>query len=154
MPKYGEKQAYIKSIILIDEENKHLLDKYSWFIGGQGYITGDRTINYKKERIKLHQLIMGKAPKGYCIDHINRNILDNRKENLRIVEWSINLRNKAKRKDSKQIYKGIQMLPSGKFSVKVENGRRIGAFENINDAKNHYNNYILNTFKDSTLCLH
>lgn len=34
---------------------------------------------------KMHQAIIGAAPKGYVIDHINGNKLDNRRSNLRFV---------------------------------------------------------------------
>ena len=140
------KQNSIKESIIIDESKKYLLDLYSWFIDGSGYATGDKTINYKKERVKLHQLIIGKAPKGLCIDHINRNKLDNRAENLRIVSYSLNITNRFKRKDSKQPAKGIQLLPSGSFSVKVVGGKRIGTFKNLEEAELCYKNYLFTKF--------
>lgn len=50
-----------------------------------------------KEEIYLHQLVRGKAPEGYLVDHINGNTCDNRFENLRIVSRTLNnLNTKAK----------------------------------------------------------
>ena len=40
--------------------------------------------NKSGDTIRMHQLVMGKAPEGMVIDHINNNGLDNRRENLRI----------------------------------------------------------------------
>lgn len=42
------------------------------------------------------------------VDHINRDGLDNRRENLRLVTRSINMHNTDKRIDSKQPYKGVR----------------------------------------------
>lgn len=36
-------------------------------------------------RLKMHQMVMGSAPKGKCWDHINQRPLDNRKSNLRLA---------------------------------------------------------------------
>lgn len=46
----------------------------------------------KRTIIRMHKVIL-KAPKGFEIDHINRNTLDNRKKNLRIVTHSQNMKN-------------------------------------------------------------
>lgn len=47
---------------------------------------------YKSKRQSLQRLVMGKAPEGLEIDHINNNKLDNRRENLQFVTKKVNLR--------------------------------------------------------------
>lgn len=42
---------------------------------------------------KLHHNIVGKPPKGLVTDHINRDRLDNRRENLRFITNAENIRN-------------------------------------------------------------
>lgn len=42
--------------------------------------------------MRMHRLIIG-APDGMIVDHINHNRLDNRRQNLRIVTPSENMRN-------------------------------------------------------------
>ena len=52
----------------------------------------------RDDKIWLHQLILGKAPKGLVIDHINGDTLDNRKSNLRFITHGENRQNTTKRK--------------------------------------------------------
>lgn len=69
--------------------------------GGQIYIQ-----HWKKGKCNyLHRMIT-KAPKGSYVDHINRDTLDNRRENLRIITHSDNLRNTTKRL-SRSGYRGV-----------------------------------------------
>lgn len=62
-------------------------------------LTGDyATIRLNSKNKRVHRLIVG-AKEGQQIDHINRNKLDNRKENLRVATQQQNLAN--------QIFKGV-----------------------------------------------
>jgi len=56
----------------------------------------------------LHRLIMN-APKGFDVDHINCNSLDNRKSNMRICTHSENLCNQRARKDAVSPFKGVSL---------------------------------------------
>lgn len=133
---YGSRQAGIKKSILVDISNQYLIDKHTWWIDVYGYPTTKLT--KKSKNIKLHHLIIGKPLKGYCIDHKNGNKLDNRRENLHVVTYSYNSANKIKRKDSKQIYKGIQLLPSGNYRARSTSGKHIGTFKSAEKAKEAY----------------
>ena len=70
----------------------------------KGSVAGciDSSNGYKEVRLDytryyVHRLIWvyfnGDIPKGYSIDHINHNTLDNRIENLRLVKHKDNIRN-------------------------------------------------------------
>jgi hypothetical protein len=52
---------------------------------------------YKKKLLHLHRLVCGDK-KGLVVDHINRNTLDNRKENLRNITHNENIRNSHRAK--------------------------------------------------------
>ena len=54
----------------------------------------------------MHRVIMNN-PDGLDVDHINRNTLDNRKENLRVCTRAQNCQNKPARRDSATGYKGV-----------------------------------------------
>jgi len=71
----------------------------------QGRIDRER----RRTGLYLHHLIMGKPPKGKCIDHINHDGLNNRKENLRFVTQSQNGQNSRKSKNCSSRYKGVSL---------------------------------------------
>ena len=62
-------------------------------LGNRGYIMAA----YKRWRAPLHRIVylmhFKEIPEGYMIDHINRNKLDNRIENLRLVTPQTNTEN-------------------------------------------------------------
>lgn len=108
--KYGQK------IVLLDEED------YNKIINSdiKLHLKYDKTINNfyvqfhfldlskkdKRGTIGLHRWVMGN-PSGLQIDHINRNTLDNRKSNLRIVTCQQNSQNKGNYKNNKTGIKNV-----------------------------------------------
>ena len=77
---------------VIDYEDYDKVKKYSWHITS-GYLGTAFVDNGKRKELFLHNFVMNKLTfdgKGQIetIDHINRNPLDNRKRNLRLVSQS------------------------------------------------------------------
>jgi len=74
--------------ILYDEQDAHLFEEYAYYIvKGKytNYVMRNKSMKLGKRRIiRLHNDIM-KNPKGMVVDHLNKNGLDNRRENLEIV---------------------------------------------------------------------
>lgn len=102
----GNEQTIIYSKISLEDKDHILNINRTWYFwkGGNsvknpgGYIMA--TINYKS--VYLHHIIMErmgipKPGEGYSIDHINRNKLDNRRENLRWASQSVQNSNTSKR---------------------------------------------------------
>lgn len=72
--------------------------------------------------------------KGYVVDHINRNPLDNRRENLRVVSHQVNARNR-KRSETHCVIRDNNWK---KWVVKVTFNYtqiKLGAFDDIETAK-------------------
>lgn len=90
----------------IDDDNYTELSKYTWFINNYGYVVRSGYKEGIKGVIWMHRQIM-KPPIFKQIDHINGNKLDNRKENLRIVEFWQNRMNRGKYKNNTSGYKGV-----------------------------------------------
>ena len=80
----------------VDPEDQELLSHYSWYLTDTGYwatrAKQNSPVGVPHEMIYMHRLIM-MPPKGTEIDHINRDKLDNRKENLRYADRSLNCSN-------------------------------------------------------------
>ena len=99
-----DKHKNIVGIGIIDIEDIDKCIYYRWSINNLGYI-----VTYKNNKcILLHKLILVNNDKTKVIDHINRNKLDNRKSNLRIVDHYINSHNRDIIKNNK----GIQFRKS------------------------------------------
>ena len=77
---------------------------------------------YKRRSMKYHRLLWlllkGDIPVGMEMDHINRDRIDNRIENLRLVTRSQNMMNRNKvHKNSRSPYKGVCLR------TKIRNGK-------------------------------
>jgi len=77
-----------------DLEDYDKIKEYYWRKNTNGYTRTSITINGEIKRIYLHHLLLGN-PNDLKTDHINRNRLDNRKSNLRMVTNQENCINKG-----------------------------------------------------------
>ena len=79
---------------LVDKQDFKRINQYKWHIFSQkGYAVRDKVVNGKKKKISMHRYIM-KPPKEMEVDHINGNVLDNRRKNLRICTHQQNCSNR------------------------------------------------------------
>lgn len=86
--------------VAIDDVDLLLFKKYEkeWFCDKKGYIV--LWDNKSRKTLPLHSFIMG-FPQGKSIDHLNGNVLDNTRKNLRagtVFENNINMKHRARRK--------------------------------------------------------
>lgn len=88
----------------VDDEAFPLAEYFkNWNINKSGNVICSR----HKGSILLHILLYGRAPNGFDWDHINRDKLDNCRENLRIATRSQNKANSVKHRDNTSGFKGV-----------------------------------------------
>jgi len=97
---------------VVDKEDFPLLEERAWHFASGNYISSGVIHDDKKKELYLHNLIMNRLDhpgKGATdtVDHINRNGLDNRKENLRILSQSEQNLHQAKKKRSVVLPQGF-----------------------------------------------
>jgi hypothetical protein len=97
------KMSNCEEFALIDIEDIPKVKDYCWRRLGKYYPTAK--INGKNKY--LHRIIMPNDNKDLVTDHINRNPMDNRKCNLRIVNQSVNCTNRSLSSKNKTGYKNI-----------------------------------------------
>src|ERR1700723_661167 len=80
---------------LIDEDMLELVKKYNWYVCNTGYVKADFG---HRGYVYLHRLVFHREITKRIVDqldHINRNKLDNQKENLRIISHRGNQLNRS-----------------------------------------------------------
>lgn len=96
------REGTISSKSYIDEDDiTRVLTRKWYFRKGDGYVASSST----DKSIFLHHFIIGNSD---IVDHINRDRLDNRKENLRNVTFQQNILNSSLRKDNTSGTKGVR----------------------------------------------
>jgi len=122
--------------VIFDEEDRDVIESRSWCLNPQGYpITRERIGGRKKTSVGLHRLLLG-APDGMYIDHINRNPLDNRRSNLRVVTPRENALNSRDRTGTSSKYRGVSRRGSKwQVVIRVDGTLKfIGVYETEDEA--------------------
>lgn len=138
-------------IALVDDEDYDWLMRWGW------YALKDHKTFYAVRRphqpvlnridrrpiIRMHRIVMERYHGKFnnlVIDHVNKNGLDNRKENLRICSISQNSMNSIASKRKHKGYRGVQDR-GGYYEVKIRySGKRhyLGTFKDVKDAVKCY----------------
>ena len=89
---------------IISPEDRERVAQHNWYPNSNGYYRS--TIHGKK--VSLHRFIIGEQniPEGYQVDHINRNVIDDRRENLRLITARANQRNTKRKPFTWAVSKG------------------------------------------------
>lgn len=136
-------------VALVDDEDFEYLNQFKWCLRGTGLGNFYAIRAFRKSKknnitgsISMHRQLM-KPEKGYVIDHLDGNTLNNQKTNLRICTQSDNCKNQKMSINNKCGYKGVcQQKNSKKFISQIcYNNKKIylGSFISIIDAARAYN---------------
>jgi hypothetical protein len=140
---YNDMETYIEGLITskgnhikfkIDKDDLERVQARQWYNASNGYYIACQTIiNGETKMIYLHNFIMnnivfpGRGTK-MSIDHINRDGLDNRKENLRLVTQTQQNINKKPKARTATLPEGITEIPTHIWYIKANgaHGDRFG----------------------------
>ena len=109
--------------VKVDDTDYELLSSFKWYKTHKGYAV--RNIRKGDSGpLKMHRMVMA-ADKGQIVDHINRDKLDNRRDNLRFVSASESTRNRSVFSNNKSGHKNISAKPDGGYVLEIQiNGLR------------------------------
>jgi hypothetical protein len=142
-------------ISIIDDEDFDRVSKYKWHCLANDYAA--RKFYYEKKDgkwvtkyIRLHQFVLNEFNKE--IDHINGNRLDNRKENLRFCDRTLNNANIGLKSNNTSGYKGVRLNRTMKkwFASRTAYKKvyYLGSFKDKIDAAKAYNKKAKELFGD------
>lgn len=129
--------------VLIDEADQDLA-VHRWSVNGAGY--AGRTV--QKKVVFMHRIILARflgreLTSGEICDHINGDILDNRRSNLRLATIRQNAQNQSVRTDNTSGYKGVSQQHNGRWRATIcINGKNkhLGYFATAEEASKAYGN--------------
>ncbi len=113
IPLHGKK--YAGRFAVVDVEDIHIVACHKWYGLEPSSQNPGRTQIYAKcfkggERRTfplMHRLILGVTERGVCVDHINHNGLDNRRENIRLVTNQQNIQRMRPRIGVSSLFRGV-----------------------------------------------
>lgn len=123
----------------VDDDLFDFLNQWKWYFSGNYAVRGVRRKSVKNGyiTIMMHNSI-NNTPQGFETDHINRDKLDNRRENLRSATRAENRYNMELRADNKSGQRGVswykqtnRWVARGSVNGKLTT---LGYFKDIKDA--------------------
>lgn len=99
----------VRAYALVDAADAERVNQWRWSLTPQGYARRGISINGIPFIILLHRELLGLPLKsdGRTGDHINRDKLDNRRANLRILSQAENAQNRPSAKGATSQYRGV-----------------------------------------------
>jgi hypothetical protein len=126
-------------VMKIDDEDWEKWKHINWYASYDKktksyYIICNKSIKNNISKTQgIHRLIMS-AKKGQLVDHINHDTTDNRKENLRIVSYTLNNLNRRKNDNCLSNFIGVSFDKSkNKFTATVIKNKKQAYFKRFND---------------------
>lgn len=145
---YGVRVPFHKGYYYLDYEDWVRFSDTHFIQDGNGYLINDTGKGATRKIWSLHREIMGN-PEGLVVDHINGDILDNRKYNLRVCTTKENIRN-SKPQEGTSTYKGVSWdKDRNKWIAQIKVDRKgihLGRFDSEIQAAEAYDNAAINYY--------
>lgn len=121
---------------LVDPDDLARLSAYRWSLDYRGYAIRCTETAGKQRSIRMHREVLNALSDPREVDHRNRNRLDNRKMNLRLVTRAQNIQNRTPIPDDQPQsgVRGVRWDPKQMRWAAFLGRRRIGSFESIDEA--------------------
>ena len=120
--------------IIVDISDYEKVKEYSWCISKTGYPVA----RMKDGRvIKLTRHLLGLDNPKLVVDHINGDVFDNRRVNLRVCTNAQNARNCGLSKNNTSGYPGVRLAPNGRWIATISPDRKnitLGRFDTKEEA--------------------
>ena len=131
------KDKQIIDYSVVDKDDYENAKQYTW-CRFNGYAVGK--VNNKTT--SLHCLILGKPDKGYVIDHIDGDGLNNTRANLRFASNAENSQNRPKKEGCTSSYIGVSIHPKSKKWTAWYAITYLGSFDDELLAAKKYDTYV------------
>lgn len=122
----------VRAYAVVDPEDFEQFGSFRWCLTG-GYAVRSVWRDGKPFGLILHREILGLSRgDGHIVDHINRDKLDNRKVNLRVLTPEASLQNTSSRARSSSRYRGVRRSRSGRWEARAQMDKKfhyIGTFD-------------------------
>lgn len=134
-------------VAIVDDDDYDELVRHRWYAYRDyrshhlWYACRSTGQHKKQKKMLMHRVILGALP-GEKVDHVNRDGLDNRKDNLRLCDNSLNMANQAKMKGKTSRWKGVSLYKKKFYVASCKKGseyRRQYGFTNEDFAAIAYN---------------
>jgi hypothetical protein len=123
-------------VAVVDEEDYVKVAPFTWRLMNTGYVVTGYVKDNKNTFKSLHRHVLGLSnARKPVVDHINRNKLDNTKDNLRICTQHENMMNSYGYRDG--VPKGVYELPNGRFRAMIRTHgklKSLGCFDTVDEA--------------------
>lgn len=136
MSEYTEIILHNGEVCIVDADMHEELSMHKWHLShNKTSVRRYQKINEKMMLFMIHREVL-RAKAGEIVDHINGNVLDNRKENLRVCSHSENMRNRKIHSNNKLGIKGIYFKNERYIAeVKLNKKKHKRVFRDINSAR-------------------
>ena len=123
---------------IVDKDDYEKIKEYCWYESSGGYIVAVKRKEEGNGLHHLHRMIMDLKDKFLEVDHINGNLKDNRKQNLRIVPHIRNSENHSIAQNNTSGFTGVTFNEkNGTWVARIGHNKKriyLGSFQTFEDA--------------------